>query len=296
MGTIDPESAPLHSQGPDAAPRAATRPARALIGWMSPEQAQRALMGSMAVGPVSLDAVRKDRGAKAARARRSGFSQGDVVQEAPTELRDYIASFMPTAPNFRDEGWRVAVVDLAQVVAAQPIVHLDRGPDLDQIQPDDLRSIINITLPMPTQVTLPAQFDEAQKAWTIASDNPNLRILGSWATPIDNAGLLGFGFAIGVVPSYMQVASFRGRHILRDGYHRALALLRHGITKAPAFVRDFGPDEDCIPPGLLPPATYLGDQPPLLPDYLDDTVAAQVEIPSTRRIIALHGVELNPAA
>ena len=62
----------------------------------------------------------------------------------------------------------------------------------------------------------------------------------------------------------MQVGRYRGRHFLRDGYHRAFGLLSRGITIVPAFVRDITVFEELMPdPRVqLPQDSYLGLQPP----------------------------------
>jgi hypothetical protein len=44
---------------------------------------------------------------------------------------------------------------------------------------------------------------------------------------------------------------------------------------------------------MLPSAVTLGPRPPLLPDYLDDEVSAAVELPETRRLIIVQGLEMS---
>jgi hypothetical protein len=78
------------------------------------------------------------------------------------------------------------------------------------------------------------------------------------------------------LPSFVSVAEYRGRYILRDGYHRAYAFLRAGAVSVPAFVRRFGDDESPFRSGMLPEEVYCGDRPPTLQDYHDDAVAADV--------------------
>lgn len=61
------------------------------------------------------------------------------------------------------------------------------------------------------------------------------------------------------------------RYVVRDGYHRSFGLVSRGITRIPAYVRDFTTAEDLAPAGplprrTLPRSTWLGDR-PLLRDY-----------------------------
>ena len=83
----------------------------------------------------------------------------------------------------------------------------------------------------------------------------------------------------------MQVGRYNGQYFLRDGYHRAYGLLSRGIDIVPAFVRDITAVEELIPDprAMLPQDGYRGVRPPVLPDYLDDTVSAAVQLPSRQR-------------
>src|ERR1019366_1556643 len=111
------------------------------------------------------------------------------------------------------------------------------------------------------------------KAWIIAGADPNLKIIGQFAGPVQ-PGLMGFGFAVALMPSFIQVAEVESHFVLRDGYHRAVSFLMQGISHVPVFFRKYPPHADLgLGPGLLPPTVYLGDRPPMLPDYLDSTVS-----------------------
>ena len=106
-------------------------------------------------------------------------------------------------------------------------------------------------------------------------------------------GVVVFGFAVGVYSSFLQVAVYRGRFLLHDGYHRAYGFLTRGISRVPAIVKEF-PTFDAmrLPPGLLPQDAYLGVRPPFLTDYLDETVPAAVELPATQKVVVIQALEL----
>jgi hypothetical protein len=100
---------------------------------------------------------------------------------------------------------------------------------------------------------------------------------------------MGFGFAVRQQQSYVQVARLGDRYFLRDGYHRAYGLLAAGIRYVPALVKDFPSFEEVgLPPGLLPQGAYLGDRPPLLTDYLDDSVAANTSLPVAQKMVVVQ--------
>ena len=93
--------------------------------------------------------------------------------------------------------------------------------------------------------------------------------------------------------SFLQAVRYRDRYILRDGYHRAVGLLRRGINVAPALVKDFDSLDDHFRRGMLTRETYLGRRPPLIPDYLDDDVSADVMLPHERRLIMIQAQEFS---
>lgn len=93
-------------------------------------------------------------------------------------------------------------------------------------------------------------------------------------------------------PSFIQVARFQGRYLLREGHHRSFGLLNRGITRVPAYVRDFATAEEMAPAETLPSSAWLGDRPPLLRDYHDDLVAEPVLVPVPHRVIVIHAMEL----
>ena len=104
------------------------------------------------------------------------------------------------------------------------------------------------------------------------------------------------GFAVVAGPSVLQVGRYNGRHFPRDGYHRAFGLLSLGITIVPAFVRDITRFEELVPDprAMLPQDSYQGQRPPVLTDYLDDTVSAAVQLPAIHKMIVIQGLELTP--
>ena len=271
------------------------RPARALLGWMEEKQAVLFQAGQRTDRNAPGYVERAELARTAVAARRPDVDQADLLSDVPMDLHDHIEALRQPAGAFFDEGWSVAIADLRKVCGVQTHVFTDHtGLRTTVTDPTDLRSLAAITLPLPTQAELPAQFDQVRQAWILSAANPNLRIVGNWAGPL-NQGVIGLGFAVSLTPSYLQVARFQNRFLLRDGYHRAYGFLRRGIFHVPAFFRDFGPFQDLgLPPGTLPQSAYLGDRPPILPDYLDDAVSADVMLPAFQKMIVIHGMELTP--
>jgi hypothetical protein len=272
------------------------RPGRALIGWMPPDEAHLWLTSRRKDLTPSPDQVAWAQQAGAAVAARSpGLDQSGIVQDAPSELDIHIKALQAdqaTAALFA-AGWRVAIVDLGLVCAAQPVVHVDHADErVAPADPDDLASVAAISLPIATPQEFPVNFDPQQKAWILSSANPNLRITGAGIGNSDGGPVV--GFMVTITTSLVKVARYRGRYILTDGYHRAHGFLRRGIRHVPALVGDVTSFEALgLPAGMLSQDTYLGDRPPKIADYLDDEVAADVEVPVTHKTLVITGLEVN---
>jgi hypothetical protein len=262
------------------------RQARALVAWLSPKEARR-LRGA-APRPDRDRSVRH-----ALLARPAYLDQSGLIEPWPSELEEHAAALRAgegAKPMF-DRGWELAVVgDLRRMVAAQPTVFVDAqgGEDHGPLDPHDLAAVAAVTLPLsPPPAQIPADFDEDRQAWRIRSPSPNLRITGTFGGEVQ-PNVLGFGFLVQVLTSFVSVAEYRGRYILRDGYHRTYRLLAAGIVRAPVFVRRFDDGESLFRRGMLPEAIWCGDRPPTLQDYHDDSVAEDVHFAPDDTQVLVH--------
>ena len=282
-------------------PSYAKRKARALIGWMSEQAGALWAAGRdqqlAAAQPEHLEACKRARENVAARI--PGIDQSGLFQPPPAELQAHIDALKANAESAQvlEGSGEIRIVDLRRVCAAQPHVLVeDAHRRVEGVSTNDMPALARVTLPLPKREQFPVSFDHLKNTWLLASPNPNLRVVGHFSSSV-GPGFSGFGFAVAQQQSYMQVAGLNGRYFLRDGYHRAFGLVAAGFTHAPALVKDFGTFEDVhMPPGLLPPSAYLGDRPPLLVDYLDDTVAVDTNIPSTTKMILIQALEVNSIA
>jgi hypothetical protein len=285
-------------------------PARALLGWLPQEHAET-LLASQADGELSdAQRARVSHARDAVAARPAGIDQAGLISPLPAELADHATRLeeTPAGTRMRADGWETAMVDLTRIAAVAPSVFndtaIERAASLD---PSDLQGIAELTLPAmhprpigelaPGDDVLPIhiQYHYLTQTYTITSPNLNLAVIRNFDAPgnrAPQASQLGFGFTVGVPPSFIQVARFQGRYLLRDGHHRAFGLLSRGITRVPAYVRDFTTADELAPAGMLPRSAWLGDRPPLLRDYHDDLVAEPVLVPIPHRTIVIHAVGL----
>lgn len=289
--TVQPAS--LTQSAPDAGAQP-HRPARVPLGWLPPERGEFLLTSQAGALTPEAQRARVREARDAVAARPVGIDQADLISALPAELADHVARLGTTSAGaaMRVEGWDIAMVDLERIVAFQPNVFTDTASErVAELDPGDLRSIAELTLPVNDTVPISVQYDELKLAYTITSPNPNLRVVGNVGGPLPD-GTLSFGFKIAAASSFVQVARFQDRLVLRDGYHRSFGLLSRGITRVPAYVRDFDTTEGLAPAGMLPQGAWLGDRPPLLRDYHDDRVAESVSLPAQHRMIVIHALEL----
>jgi hypothetical protein len=285
-------------------------PARALLGWLPREHAET-LLASQADGELpDAQLVRVSQALAAVAARPAGIDQAGLISPLPDELADHVTRLGQTAAGarMRAEGWETAMVDLARVVAIAPSVFNDTAIERAALlDPGNLQGTAELTLPTrhprpigeraPGDDVLPVhiQYHHLTKTYTITSPNLNLTVIGNFDAPgnrAPQASQLGFGFSVGVPPSFIEVARFQGRYLLRDGHHRAFGLLSRGITRVPAYVRDFATASELAPAEALPRSAWLGDRPPLLRDYHDDLVAEPVLLPVPSRTIVIQAMGL----
>jgi hypothetical protein len=274
--------------------------ARVLVGWMSQQQVEH-LMSQSILNDGRSELIHHVNEAQATVAARvPEIDQTDLLGDIPSALGlhlkklESLAIFAPLAA----EGWSFKLADLGKVCALQPHVFRDQAMERTQgaVQAD-LLALALITLPIPEPAPLPLHFDAARNTWIVTSRNQNLQIVGHFSGPVNQH--LGCGFLVGVMPSFVQVALFRGRYVLIDGYHRSLGLLARGIRKAPVLFREFAPSEPlqaggALKPDFFPEAVFLGERPPLLPDYLDEKVSVEVQMATSGKMLIIQGLEISP--
>jgi hypothetical protein len=273
------------------------RPARALIGWIPKGRALLLLNSNRAdADPTEGQRELIEAARHAVSSRKPGLDQTGVIQDLPTGVLDEHIERLRTgtAESYFAEGWGVALVELARVCAFQPTVFTDSAAErAGHIDVRDMAQLASLTLPNEWDTDQQAQLDQSRNLWLLASANPNLRVVGHFGGPVQPGNPPGFGFFVTIPPSFLQVATYKGRHFLRDGYHRAAGLLALGATMVPALVREFTSIEELVPQGMLPHEAFLGERPPLLADYANDDVAAVVHLAASQKMVVIQAIELS---
>jgi hypothetical protein len=199
------------------------------------------------------------------------FREAFSVQAARLDLQAEMAGL----------DWSLGVVDLRLLLAFQRRLcfNASAGSVVDPAQIEDL-----VTLAFGPAKTV--RFDlvraETNRNLVLESRDPNLhfRFSAEGSTPvIVHAG-----------SPFFEVGHYRGRWFLRDGYHRAYALLRAGVFVLPAVIvqartlEELGANQ----PWFFPESILLSDSPPLVTDFLDDALTIEYERPpliKTLRIV-----------
>jgi hypothetical protein len=270
-----------------------TTHARWLIGFSEAEASVQALAGRR---QSEYDRPEhRERAAEALRAaaqRRPSFGLDGVVSEAPPEIaaRQEALAQEPGLAEAFATGIRIGLVDLRRVCALQSGVMVDQpAPDLD---PGDLDAILTYTIRPPERPAVDVQYDSARKAWVILAPDPNLRVVGEFRTDLQE-GAIGLGFELRQFGSSVRAVRHHDRWVLVDGYHRAVGLLARGINVVPALVGD-APTEALVKGAAgIRPEVFLGPRPPMLPDFWDDEVSAEVDLPATTRVLLVEALDVR---
>jgi hypothetical protein len=115
--------------------------------------------------------------------------------------------------------------------------------------------------------------DDASSNLVLRSRNPNLhfRFSSDASKPISVHG----------GSPFFEVAQYRERWFLRDGYHRAYALLRAGVFSLPAVIIQAKDIEElgAAQPWFFPEEILFSPSPPRVTDFLDDALTVEYERP-----------------
>jgi hypothetical protein len=132
--------------------------------------------------------------------------------------------------------------------------------------------------------------------------NPNLRIAGAELQEVQFSpdpslplrAMRAIVLILSMGSPYLQIARWSGRTFVRDGHHRAVGLLAHGVHVVPAVIIEARTWKELVggaEAGALPYDALFGDRPPRLADFWDDTVAADSLHPAVRKVVRIRGEE-----
>jgi hypothetical protein len=226
-------------------------------------------------------------------AQRASFEQSNIVLAAETErLREM---FTPHAdrPDLLSEmsglSWSLGVIDLRPLSAFQRRLSFDARI----AQPpaaSDWPALFALSFGSPKAVEYDAVHNRSTETLILRSDNPNLhlRVTNDPAHPLSvHAG-----------GPFFEVARFRNRWFLRDGYHRAYALLAAKVFFIPAVIVEATTIEElgANQPWFFSEEILFSHAPPRVADFLDDDLVLEYDRPALIKTLRIKMEEtLTPA-
>jgi hypothetical protein len=178
--------------------------------------------------------------------------------------------------------WSLGVVDLRSLLAFQR--RLSFHPELPAISVPPARdwsALLDLSFGPAKPIECEMAHDRPNGTFVLRSSNPNLhfRITSDPASPL----------SIHAGGPFFEVARFRGRWFLRDGYHRAYALLKAGVFEMPAVIVYAKTIEElgAIQPWFFTEEILFSESPPRVVDFLEDDFVLEYDRPSLIRTLRI---------
>ena len=281
---------------------------RWLLAWMNENDAVSVLLGREPRPGDDVTHLRRVwREARAALMRRAPYLPSTALPSKLSGKWKKKAAEFQQRPDviaaFHGMNWTVGMVDLRTVISFQWVVSgQDAAQRAQSVLPDDPDSLFSFCLPEPgNEVKVAGTIDELNHAITFSSRNPNLRVglpvmadvhvARGAGQPAKTEKFLGFPVHFGW--PFLMVAEHNGRLLLCDGYHRSYGLLRRSIHTVPCIfmkTADFS-ETGATRAGLIPYKTLFGDRPPMVSDFLDESVAKGVNRAAELNLIRVTATE-----
>jgi hypothetical protein len=241
---------------------------RELAGWMLDEDEYR---------PSTYDRS-KHSCAQQLVSRRAPFESSSALLEDETAaIQDLLARHV-SRPDLLSEmtglTWSLGIVDLRSLIAFQRrIASNSSRPTSPTPHVDDWPALAALSF----GASNPPEYEMIRKpdsnTIVLRSCNPNLslRFFDDLSSPVSvHAG-----------SPFFEVAQYRDRWFLRDGYHRAYDLLRANIFRTPAVIVYARTLEElgATQPWFFNEETLISATPPRVIDFLDDALVLEYNRP-----------------
>jgi len=241
---------------------------RELVGWTLDEDEYR---------PATYDRAKQSR-ARQLVTLRAPFEPSSALLEEETAAIRNLLDLQASRPDLLAEmvglSWSLGVVDLRRLIAFQRRIAFNSSrPALSTPGVDEWPALAAISF----GDSKPAEYEIIRKpdANTIVlrSHNPNLslRFFDDLSSPVSLHG----------GSPFLEVARYRDRWFLRDGYHRAYDLLRAKVFRIPAVIVYAGTLEElgATQPWFFQEEILLSPTPPRVVDFLDDALVLEYNRP-----------------
>jgi hypothetical protein len=211
-------------------------------------------------------------------AQSNRFEQANVMLTVETEKLSEEFAVQAARPDILVEmsglSWSLGVVDLRPLIAFQR--RLSFHPERPQIPIPEARqwsALLSLSFGSAKPIECATIHDRSAQTLTLQSSNPNLhfRITSDPISPL----------SIHTGCPFFEVAYFRERWFLRDGYHRAYALLSARIFEIPAVIVYATTIEElgAAKPWFFSEEVLFSEVPPRVVDFLDSDLVLEFDRP-----------------
>jgi hypothetical protein len=221
------------------------------------------------------------------------------VSELPPTADEHLSP-LRAEPIFQEHlagilDWQFAMIEVEKLISYQTNLNMEFIEDLKKRvpQPSDLDALLRFCLPSRKEQTLEpvlVNFNPQTNTYSVITDNLDFRITGTINGEDPMTGRKFVGFAFGGGLRQMSVAEHKGRYFLKNGYHRAFALMLAGHKRIPV-VLVHAPSYELTGanrPGFFPVDTLMGNKPPMVGDFGTKAAVDVVRL-KLKLIVTVHG-------
>jgi hypothetical protein len=261
-----------------------------LIAWDLDDYPYR----DAAAGVDSVKLGERTKWARAKLAERDRYAGTSALLEQETEeiqnLLKVAAQREDLQAEYENLDWTLAVIDIRRLLAFQRRLvfgFVSQAPILPERH--DWPQLISLAIGSQRStehVVIHDRSEEDQLDIRLHSSNPDLRLR---LHPKTKGGNLLPLSLYGGSP-FFEVAEFRGRWFLRDGYHRAYRLLKAGVDRMPVVVIYARSIDElgATAPWFFNEEQLFSARPPQVTDFLDDNLILCYERAALRKVIRIH--------
>jgi hypothetical protein len=193
--------------------------------------------------------------------------------------------------EFAGLDWSLGVVDLRCLLAFQRRLALDPNQPMPTApQQEDWAGLLSLAIGLPKSTACAVVEEhpagkENVRSFRLHSSNPDFQLRRS-ASEVDRA----FPFTLYGGSPFFEVAEFRGRWFLRDGYHRAYHLLRSGNRSMIAVVIHASRIEEvgATQPWFFSEEVLFSSRPPRVVDFLDEDLTIGYQRPRLEKTLRIQ--------
>ena len=208
------------------------------------------------------------------------------VKEIPVQYMADREQRLRNEPTFAEHligmsGVSLSQVEIGNLHVFQPNLNMDYVKRLvaKAPEPDNLADLLRFCLPLREEVEkfpVVGGFNPNTNTVTLMSENLDMRMLGQVQGEDPKTGHRFFGFAYGGGLSQISVVDYKGVFMIKNGYHRAFALLEKGHKFMPCLLlkTDDYQATGAAGTGFFSLELMLSDRSPILSDFQSPAAVA----------------------